>query len=254
MFVPCSTLCFGKYPLQQALRTISELEFNKIDVAIHEGGPHLRPSQVAADVHAAAHQLRFVSSLSPTAFSVEIATTHPEELQRQMRALCRLARLCSVPLLSIPAASSGTGIDAEVHRLTGLVHVAGAEGVMLTVETRRGTLAEMPTIAVELCERVNGLGLTLDPSHYIAGQNEGKNYDVVFPHVHHVRLRDTGRGADHFQVRVGLGEIEYGRITSQLARYDYDRALTVAVYDVPDSPFPVEPEVRKLKYLLESLV
>jgi len=39
-----------------------------------------------------------------------------------------------------------------------------------------------------------------------------------------------------------------------LEKCRYDRALTVDVRDVADSAFPVEPEVRKLKYLLESLV
>ena len=58
-----------------------------------------------------------------------------------------------------------------------------------------------------LCERVPGLGLTLDPSHYIAGPHQGKNYDQVFPYVRHVQLRDTGRGPNQFQVRVGQGEV-----------------------------------------------
>ena len=59
---------------------------------------------------------------------------------------------------------------------------------------------------------------------------------------------------DQFQVRVGQGEIEYGRVIANLERCGYDRALTVDIRDVPDSPFPIDPEVRKLKYLLESLV
>jgi hypothetical protein len=55
-------------------------------------------------------------------------------------------------------------------------------------------------------------------------------------------------------VRVGQGEVEYGRIVAQLARYHYERALTVDIRDIPDAAFAMEPEVRKLKYLLESLV
>jgi hypothetical protein len=39
-----------------------------------------------------------------------------------------------------------------------------------------------------------------------------------------------------------------------LARQHYDRLLTVDIHDVPDSPIAMQPEVRKLKYLLESLV
>jgi sugar phosphate isomerase/epimerase len=142
----------------------------------------------------------------------------------------------------------------EVARLTTLLNYADAEGVQLTVSTRLGTLTENPDDAVALCEQVPGLGLTLDPSHYIAGPHHGKSYDQVFPFVRHTHLRDTGRGMEQFQVRVGQGEIEYGRIVSQLARQHYDRALTVDIHDVADAPIPIAPEVRKLKYLLESLV
>jgi sugar phosphate isomerase/epimerase len=159
-----------------------------------------------------------------------------------------------VSVITLPAASSGRGLDAEVNRLTSMTRLANAEGVVLTVETRIGTLTETPETAVELCKRVPGLGLTLDPSHYVAGPNQGKNYDQVFPYVRHVHLRDTGRRVDQFQVRVGQGEIEYGRIISHLARCNYERLLTVEICDIPDAPFAMDAEVRKLKYLLESLV
>lgn len=253
MFVACSTLCFGKYNLARALDIITDLEFTKIDVALHEQGPHLRPSEVATDVNRFAQRIRIGSTLSPAALSVEIHAGG-EEYLRQFRAVCRLARLATVPVMSIPAASAGTGMDAEVARLTNLARCAEAEGVILTVDTRTGTLTEHPAAAIELCNRVPNLGLTLDPSHFIAGPNQAKSYDGIFPHVRHVRLRDTGRGPEQFQVRVGQGEIEYGRIVAQLLRFHYDRGLSVDIRDVPDGPFAMEPEVRKLKYLLESLV
>ena len=110
-----------------------------------------------------------------------------------------------------------------------------------------------PLGALELCRRIPGLGLTLDPSHYLVGPHGERNYDALFPYVRHVRLRDTGKKPEDFQVRVGQGELEYGRIISHLAKHRYDRGLTVDVRSVPDRPFPVEPEMRKLKYLLESL-
>jgi sugar phosphate isomerase/epimerase len=254
VFVACSTLCFGKHPLGRALQIMGELEFSKIDVAIHEQGGHLRPSQIAQDLNHAAQQLRVGASLTPAAFSVEIEAKGDDDFRRQLRAVCHLARVCMVPLVSLPAASAGSGMDAEIERLTALTRLAEAEGVMLAIETRVGTLAETPASAVELCESVHGLGMALDPSHFIAGPHQGKPFDEVYPYVHHVRLRDTGRGPDQFQMRVGQGEVEYGRIVTQLARYAYTRALTVDIRDIPDAPFAMEPEVRKLKYLLESLV
>jgi sugar phosphate isomerase/epimerase len=252
VFVACSTSCFGKYPLEQALRIIAELEFNKIDVAIHDESLHLRPADVAEDVQTAAQRLRMGAGLTPVAFSVEIDAGEEKEYQRRLRAVCRLARLCAVPLVTLPAADGG--LDAEAERLTGLVREAAREGVQLAVDTRTGAVTEDPDAAVALCERVPGLGLTFDPSHYLAGPHQGKSFEEVYPYVRHVHLRDTGRGPNQFQVRVGQGEVEYGRIVSQLSRHQYERALTVDIRDIPDSPFPMEPEVRKLKYLLESLV
>jgi sugar phosphate isomerase/epimerase len=253
VFVACSTSCFGKYPLEQALRIISELEFNKIDVAIHDQSLHLRPADVADDVQSAAQRLRMGAGLAPVAFTVEI-DAEGEEYHRQLRAVCRLARLVAVPLLTMSAGPADGGLDAEVQRLTALTREAAQEGVQLAVDTRTGTVTEDPDAAAALCERVPGLGLTFDPSHYLAGPHQGQPFEQVCPYVRHVHLRDTGRGPDQFQVRVGQGEVEYGRIVSQLSRNGFERALTVDIRDIPDSPFPMEPEVRKLKYLLESLV
>jgi sugar phosphate isomerase/epimerase len=246
-------LCFARYPLDRALRIIGELEFAKLDVAIHEQGPHLRPSEVAADIGLAAQKIRIGPSLTPAAFSIEIEAKGDDFVQ-QLRAICRLARVSTVSVLTLPAASSGSGVDDEVKRLTNLVQLVESEGLILTVPTRIGTLTENPAVARELCERVPGLGLTLDPSHYIAGPYAGQSYDDLFPYVRHVHLRDTGRAAGQFQVRVGQGEVEYGRIIAQLERFGYDRLLSVAIHDVADAPFAMDAEVRKLKYLLESLV
>lgn len=254
MYVSCSTLCFARHSFEDALGAIAELQFSKFEAALHERGPHLRPSEVAADVTAAAARLRFGPGLAPAAFSVEIEADGDEEYQRQFKAVCRLARLTAVPLLTLSSAPADGPLDAEVQRLGRLSTLAGKEGVQLSVATRIGTLTEDPETAATLCRRVPGLGLTLDPSHYIAGPHHAKGYDDVFPFVRHVQLRDTGRGANQFQVRVGQGEVEYGRIVSQLARCNYDRLLSVDIRDVPDAPFTMRPEVRKLKYLLESLV
>jgi sugar phosphate isomerase/epimerase len=208
---------------------------------------------VAADVALAANRLRYGPGLMPAAFSVEIEA-RPAAATKQFQAVCRLARISAVPLLTLRAAESGTDLDTEVERLQRLVRLADSDGIQVTVATLTGTVTENPDTAVELCERVPGLGLTLDPSHYLTGPHQGKSYDQVFPHVRHLHLRDSGKGPNQFQVRVGQGEIEYGRIVSQLMRHGYDRVLSVDIRPVPDMPYAMEPEVRKLKYLLESLV
>jgi sugar phosphate isomerase/epimerase len=254
VFVACSTACFGHLTLEDALRVLAELEFSKFEAAIHEHGRQLRPSEIAADIGHAAARLRHGPGLTPVAFSVEIDADSVEEHDRQFSAVCRLARISAVPLVSLKAAAADTDLDDEVARLKHLVELAAADGIQVAVSTLIGTLTEDPDVALTLCQRVEGLGLTLDPSHYIAGPHGGKSHDALYPYVKHVHLRDTGRGPNQFQVRVGQGEVEYGRIIAQLARYQYERVLAVDIHDIPDAPFAMQPEVRKLKYLLESLV
>ncbi len=253
MYVACSTLCFSSIPLPAALRTIREMHFAKADLAIHESGSHLRPSQVLADVARAATQLKG-ANVAFAAFHLEFAEFDDETTRHQLRAVCRLARTMAVPLVTVVAAPLGTDAHAEAGRLKAWAKIAEAEGVILTVETRVGTLAEDVSCAAELCRRVPGLGITLDPSHFTTRNQTEDGCDPLYPFVKHVRLRDSGNKPDQFQLRIGQGSIEYGRIIGQLDRCRYDRALSVDIRDLPGNPFPVEPEIRKLKHLLESQV
>jgi len=250
VYVACSTLCFGRLSLEDALARIGELGFNKFDVAVHEQGKHLRPSEITRDVNRIVSRLRTNTGLMSAAFSVEL-DDDPDHVK--FRAICRLARLSSTPLLTIPAGPTGTPLDTEVARLVRLKALADNDGILLTLDTRTGTLTEVPHTAVELCQRLPGLGLTLDPSPYFIGAARGE-FDEVYPFVRHLHLRDTGSTPAQFQVRVGQGQIEYGKILNQLTKFGYGRALSVDLRDIPDAPFAMDPEVRKLKYLLESLV
>ncbi len=253
MYVACSTLSFSALSLEDALRTIREMHFPKVDLAIHAAGPHVTPADVAAEPGWIAQKLK-AANIPLAAIHLETGNEHSEDVRQVLRAVARLARVSTTPLLTIPPAPMGADFDAEVARLRELVKVVAAEGVILTIETLSTAVTSDPLGAVELCRRVPGLGLTLDPSHYHIGPHGAVNYDSLIPFVRHVRLRDTGTKPDQFQVRIGQGQIEYGRLITQLERCRYDRALTVDIRDVAESPFPVEPEVRKLKYLLESLV
>jgi len=254
VFVACSTLCFGTSPLADALRRISELGFTKVDVAVGDEG-HLKPGDVAADIGRTAQQLRAGPGLAVAAFHVELAETiSADEAAEQVRAMCRLARVLATPLVSLCASPAGSDKSAEIERLGRFNRLARGEGVTLAVATRTGTLTDDPAIAVELCQKIPGLGIAMDPSHYLVGPYHDDDLDILYPYVQHVRLRDTNGKTGQFQVRIGQGEIEYGRIVNQLARYDYQRTLSVDIHDRPEPSYPMPPEVRKLKYLLESLI
>jgi sugar phosphate isomerase/epimerase len=256
VFVACSTLCFAREPLEAALRQIAELEFDKFELALVEQGPHLRPSEAGDNPEAALQRLRRGPSLIPSSLHLDFGPvdwTDPAT-RRRFDGICRLAKTLNVAVLTLHAAPASTPLAEEVRRLAQLLSTAMREGLVLALLTHSQTLTADPKVAAELCKALPGLGLTLDPSHYLQGAQPYPDYDELFPHVQNVHLRDTGHGPGEFQVRVGQGQVEYARIVNLLQRHGYNRALTVAILDRPDNPFDREVEVRKLKLLLETLI
>jgi len=74
------------------------------------------------------------------AFHVELGLPDGEEARLQLRAVCRLARVATVPLVSISAAEAGSDFEAEIARLQEWNRIAESEGVILSVETHSGTI------------------------------------------------------------------------------------------------------------------
>jgi sugar phosphate isomerase/epimerase len=184
-----------------------------------------------------------------SSYSIDIQA-EGEEYYRQFAACCRLAKATKVVALTMPAAELGTPFNAEIERLQQLVSIASREGVLVGIKTETGRITQDPDTAVVLCDNVKGLGLTLDPSHFIYGPHAGGNYDQVMKHVYNVHLRDTTK--DRLQVRVGQGEIEYSRLLAQLAKANYNRALVVHITEMDEVDHPAE--LRKMRLLLESML
>ena len=111
-------------------------------------------------------------------------------------------------------------------------------------------MSEDPDTLMVLCNNCEGLGITLDPSVYISGPANGKSLDNILKFVCNVHLRDSR--PDAFQVSVGQGEVDYGKIVTQLEREKYDRALTVHM--TPTEELDHRVELRKLRRLLETLM
>ena len=249
MFVAASSRCFPDLPLDAALLQLVDLEYTAVEIMVHETGGHMKPSEVLADPERALLLCRQTHRLTPVALSLEIDATEPDYYQ-QFAACCRLAKAIKVVTVTVASAELGTPFNAEVERLQQLVALASREGVRVGLLTEVGRMTENPDTAVVMCDSVKGLGITLDPSHYVYGPHAGVNFDQVMRRVFHVRLRDTTK--DQLQVRVGQGEIEYGRLISQLHKIRYDRALCVDLLPLPEVDQLTE--MRKMRLLLESLL
>ena len=194
MFVACNTLCFAQEPMETALRQILELEFDKFELALVESGQHIRLSEAGDDPDGAVARLRQGPSLIPSALYADFGPADwslPQTLQR-FEGICRLAKSLSIAVITLHAAPLGTPIDEEVKRLKSIGTDAFRKGLVLALLTHSQTLTADPQVAALLCRSVPGLGITLDPSHYLQGPNPNVDFDCVFPYVQNVHLRDTG--------------------------------------------------------------
>jgi sugar phosphate isomerase/epimerase len=236
-------------PLNAAMLQLVELEYSCVEIMVHETGGHLKPSEVLADPEKAVFACRQIHRLTPVALSLDIEA--PDSLYfHQFAACCQLAKAIKVVTMTVRSAELGTPFNAEVERLRELVALASREGVRVGLLTEIGRMSEDPDTVMVMCNNVKGLGVTLDPSHYICGPSKGGNYEQLMKYVYHLRLRDTTK--DQLQVRVGQGEVEYGRLVNQLAKVHYDRALCVDILPTADTDQLTE--MRKVRLLLESLL
>ncbi len=251
MFVAASTECFPDLPLDQALSRLVDLEYSHVEIDLLETGGHLKPSEVHADLEGTIRKCRDTHRLTPSSYYIDIEAEGPLYYE-QFASICKLAKATKVVTLTVRSGELGTPFNAEVERLRELVKIATLDSVVVGLKTEVGHMTQDPATAVVLCDNVKGLGITLDPSHYTYGPLAGVDYDNLFKYVCHMQLRDTSK--TKLQVRVGQGEIEYGRLITQLAKFKYNRALCVNIVDQHDPEIDHAAEMRKLRLLLESLL
>ena len=248
MFVAANTRCFSELPFRDACVQIVDLGYDKIELWFDPAGRHLDISAGADDPERFVAGYRETTRLTPIALCVESTDVAPATLT----SLAKAAKLLRVAQLTVPASPVGTPFNTEVDRLRAYAAAVNPDGIRLSIKTKAGDLTEDPHTAVELCRAVKGLGLTLDPSHYVCGPNAGRDWDVVYPYVYHVHLRDTS--PDQLQVPVGLGEIDYAKLVTRLQREKHDPVLAVDLLtdkmDIATRPL----EMRKLRMLLETLL
>jgi sugar phosphate isomerase/epimerase len=120
----------------------------------------------------------------------------------------------------------------------------------VAVKTSAGRMTQDAETTASLCRNVPGLGVALDPSHFIYDHKKIASWEPILKYVCHVHLRDTK--PDAFQVRVGQGDVEYGKLVAQLERVGYKRAL--CAHMPPMEGVDQVAELRKMRLLLESLL
>ena len=249
MFVAASNDCFKELAFDDCVEKIVDLEFSNIDITLDENGNHLKPSDVVADLDGAIARCNATRRLNVAGYNLVIDQTG-EEYINTFEACCKLAKATRVVTLTVESGEHGTPFNEEVERFKSLVSISEKYGVRVGMRSRHGHLSADPDTVSVICGHVKGLGLSLDPSHYVFGQDREINYDNLLQYVQAVYLRDTTK--DELQVRVGQGVIDYGKLIGSLQKQKYNRALIVDIRRQEDVDHMGE--IRKIRLLLESLL
>ncbi len=247
MLVAASTRCFSDLPVNQACFHIDDMGYDKVELWFDEQSSHLKPSELIKDPDRFCARYREITRLTPISFCLE-----NELSAADFTVVAKVAKQLRVPQITVPSAKLGTPFNSEVDRLRELTKIGVQDGVVVSFKTKTGHLSEDPRTAVELCQAAPGLGITLDPSCYVCGPHKSASHDPVYPYVYHVHLRDSTN--EQFQVPVGLGELDYARMISQLERTNYTRTLSVEIYPELMDTAGRGVEMRKVRLLLESLL
>jgi sugar phosphate isomerase/epimerase len=248
VFVCVSTECLPDMPLAAAMERLAELEFTAVEIDIREGGGHLEPAAVAADPEAAIAACSDLQRLRPVA--VSFAAPESQRVYDHFEACCRLAKSLGVVTMVVESSELGTPFNGEIERLRKLVAIAASFGGIVAVKTAADRMTQDAETTASLCRNVPGLAVTLDPSHSIYGLKKPASWEPLLKYVAHVYLRDTK--PDAFQVRIGQGNVEYGKLVAQLQRVGYTRAL--CAHMPPLEGVDQVAELRKMRLLLESLL
>ena len=246
MFVAVSTQSFPGRDLAGMCEAAGETGFDKVELYLHPSEGPLDPAAIAADPDGFATEYRDATRLTPIAFYLGADVP-----AAAMAGLAKAAKLLKVTQVTVPASPPGTPFNDEVGRLRSHVAAVSPEGCRLAIRTRSGELSGDPHTAVELCDAVKGLGVTFDPSYFVAGPHRGSE-EVVFSKVEHVHLRDTS--PEKIQVPAGLGEIDYAKLIARLEKEGYAGALSIDLLPDDSDAETRALELRKLRMLLETLL
>lgn len=146
--------------------------------------------------------------------------------EAEFDSVCRFAKAAGCPTVFVLPGVTGTGAFAAAAKgLRGLVQVAEAHGVQLTVEPHVGGLLASPTSTLDMLREVPGLKLALDYAHFVCMGFRQSEIDVLAPYAGHVHMRQARPGA--LQAKWGEGVLDFTAMVGLLRDVGYDGYLAV---------------------------
>lgn len=241
MRLACADDTFRLLEHDRIIEIIRLLGIEGVDVCLMEKRSSLRIEDVRADVAGSAQRIdeqvrgrglevADVFVIPWTDFRT-LAPNHPDEAEREASAALFTDMLDFAARLRSPGMTILPGIDWEHEtpedslaraavELGRRVEAARARGVRLSVEPHLGSIAPTPARALALLERVPGLELTLDYSHFVYQGIAESEIEALAPFARHCHVRGARQG--RMQAPLRESKIDFERMVDVLEAADYD--------------------------------
>ena len=236
----CADFTFPLLEHDAALRLIQSMGFQGVDIGLFEGRSHLQPTTEFGHPERSGRALGakladmglqaadIFLQLDPD--FVPFALNHPET-ERRARArggfeqaliyaaasgCAHMTVLPGVYFASEPRADSyGRMLDELAWRL----ELAQTHDIVFSVEAHVGSIVPSPQTAADLVERLPGLTLTLDYTHFTRQGLPDLVCEPLLEHASHFHFR--GARANRLQASFAENTIDYGRVLDAMDEVSY---------------------------------
>jgi len=130
-----------------------------------------------------------------------------------------------LPGIVNPGQTVASAIEISARALRAFVAIAQEAGITLTIEPHVRSVTESPAMTLTLLDRVPGLKLTLDYSHFVCLGFRQEDIDPLASHAAHIHLRQAKPG--ELQAKYDYGTINFPTLIGTLKDVGYDGYLVL---------------------------
>jgi sugar phosphate isomerase/epimerase len=253
---------FAQCTLPEAMDLAEALGFECIDVGTNNFKPALDRRQLSQDPAAYG---RHVARQTPLKIAnlyclfgrdryernLSDAKNHQQNIEefRHVAKFCEAASLPTafvLPGVVNRGQSRSEAIAVSVEALKRLVEIGSAAGLTVLIEAHVMSLIKTPDDTLEFLEKVPGLKLALDPSHFTMQGVSQADVHRLIAHAGHVHLRQAAPG--QLQRKLEDGTIDFPALFAALRDVGYSGCLATEYIHAPAmAAYPVDVLTETIK-------
>ena len=236
----CADFTFPLLPHDKVLKLIAMLGFEGVDIGLFEQRSHLWPSREFADLGRSAGELRRKlggAGLQPADIFLQMdpdftpyAINQPDADRREkardwfLRTLeyadaCGCRHVTTLPGVRFEEESEGDSLGRSVQELQWRVERAADASITFGVEAHVGSIVPTAESALALVERLPGLTLTLDYTHFTRSGVPDAEIEPLIERAGHFHVRGAREG--RLQASYRENTIDYERVAEVMRKTLY---------------------------------